>query len=187
MCHNILMTSTGWLHFIGSIGEYCAGKEEWSQYAKRLDHFLAANSIAHAKKKDVFLAVIGPPTYKLLKSLVAPAKLGKKEYNQLVQVLTQHFEPAPSEIMRRYHFNSRIRRRGESVATYISELRGLAQFCNYGDLLKTMSRDRLVCGINESIQRRLLAKSTLTFKKAFELAQGMEATSKDVQEILGPP
>ena len=111
----------GMAAFIGSIGEYCAGKEEWSQYAERLDHFLAANSIEDAKKKDVFLAVIGPPTYKLLKSLVAPAKPGEKEYNQLVQVLTQHFEPAPSEIMR-YRFNSRIRRRGESVATYISEL-----------------------------------------------------------------
>ena len=173
--------------FIGSIGEYCAGKEEWSQYAKRLDHFLAANSIADAKKKDVFLAVIGPPTYKLLKSLVASAKPGEKEYNQLVQVLTQHFEPAPSEIMRRYRFNSHIRRRGESVATYISELQGLAQFCNYGDSLETMLRDCLVCGINdESIQRRLLGESTLTFKKVFELAQGMETVSKDVREMLGP-
>ena len=171
----------GMAAFIGSIGEYCAGKEEWSQYAERLDHFLAANSIKDAKKKDVFLAVIGPPIHKLLKSLVAPAKPGEKEYNQLVQVLTQHFELAPSEIMRRYHFNSCIQRRGESVATYISELRGLEQFCNHGDSLETMLRDRLVCGINdESIQRRLLAESTLTFKKAFELAQGMETASKDV-------
>ena len=112
----------------------------------------------------------------------------RTEYNQLVQVLTQHFEPAPSEIMRRYRFNSRIRRKGESVATYVSELRGLAQFLNYGESLETMLRDRLVCGINdESIQRRLLAESTLTFKKAFELAQGMEAASKDVREMLGAP
>ena len=61
------------------------GKEEWSQYAERLDHFLSANAIADEKKKDVFLSVIGPQTYKLLKSLVAPAKPGEKEYNRLVQ------------------------------------------------------------------------------------------------------
>ena len=139
-------------------------------------------------KKDVFLAVIGPPTYKLLKRLVAPAKPGEKEYNQLVQVLTQHFEPAPSEIMRRYRFNLRIRRKGESVASYVSKLQDLAQFCNYGESLETMLRDRLVCRISdESIQRRLLAESTLTFKKAFKLAQGMEAASKDVREMLGAP
>jgi len=79
--------------FIGNIGEYCAGKEEWLQYAKRLDHFLAANSIEDAKNKDVLLAVIGPLIYKLLKNLVTPAKPTEKKYNQLVQVLTQHFEP----------------------------------------------------------------------------------------------
>ena len=76
-------------------------KEERSLYAQRFDHFLAANS-----KKDVFLTVIGPLTYKLLKSLVAPPKPGKEEYNQSVLVLTQHFKPAPSEIIRKYCFNS---------------------------------------------------------------------------------
>ena len=71
--------------FIGSIGEYREGKEEWSQYAERLNHFFSANGIEDEKKKDIFLAVIGPQTYKLLKSLVTPAKPGEKEYNQLVQ------------------------------------------------------------------------------------------------------
>ena len=119
-----------------------------------------------------------------MKSLVAPAKPGEKEYNQLVQELTQHFDPAPSEIVRRYRFNTRVRRKGESVAAYVSELRGLAQFCNYGDSLQTMLRDRLVCGINdESIQRRLLAETALTFKKALELAQGMETVAKNVREM----
>ena len=87
--------------------EYREGKEEWSQYAEHLNHFLSANGIADDKKKDVFLTVIGPQTYKLLKSLVAPAKPGEKNYTQLVEVLTHHFDPAPSEIVRRYHFNTR--------------------------------------------------------------------------------
>ena len=112
----------GMAAYIGSIGEYREGKEEWSQYAERLDHFLSANGIEDAKKKDVFLAVIGPQPYKLLKSLVAPAKSGDKEYNQLVQLLTQHFESAPSEIVQRYCFNSRIQQKGEPVVTYVSEL-----------------------------------------------------------------
>jgi len=55
--------------------------------------------IEDTKKKDVFLAVIGLQTYKLLKSLVALAKPDKKEYNQLVQLLAQHYKLAPSEIV----------------------------------------------------------------------------------------
>ena len=58
----------------------------------------------------------------------------------------------------------------------------------FGESLETMLKDRLVCGINdESIQRRLLAEATLTFKKALELAQGMEAAAKDVREMQGTP
>ena len=45
-----------------------------------------------------------------------------------------------------------------------------------------------MCGINdESIQRRLLAETALTFKKALELAQGMETAAKDVLEMQGTP
>ena len=44
------------------------------------EHFLSANGIEDEKKKDVFLTVIRLQIYKLLKSLVAPAKPGEKDY-----------------------------------------------------------------------------------------------------------
>jgi len=47
-----------------------------------------------------------------------------------------------------------------------------------------MLRNRFICGINnEAIQHHLLAKTTLTLKKTFELAQGMEAAVKNVCEM----
>ena len=53
----------------------------------------------------------------------------------------------------------------------MSELRALAHWCKFGDTLDDMLRDRLVCGVNEeTIQRRLLAESGLTLKKALEIA-----------------
>ena len=83
--------------YIGSI--VVQRREEWLQYVECLNHFLSANSIEDEKKKDIFLTVIRPQAYKLLTSLVTPAKPGKKDYTQLVQVLTQHIDPAPSEIV----------------------------------------------------------------------------------------
>ena len=146
--------------YIVSIGEYREGKEEWSQYTEHLNHFLSANCIKDGKKKDIFLTVIGLQTYKLLKSLVASAKPGEKNYTQLVEVLTQHFDPAPSEIVQRYHFNARNQRKGETVTTYVSELRELAQFCNFRESLDTMLRDCLVCRINdEAMQCHLLTEA----------------------------
>ena len=47
-----------------------------------------------------------------------------------------------------------------------------------------MLRDRLVCGVNdEQIQRRLLAESSLDFKKALKIATSMETAVKSSREL----
>ena len=145
------------LAYIGNIGEYREGKEEWSQYAECLNHFLSANSRVKERRfpycdqtaKITDRKDHRPQAYKLLTSLVTPAKPGEKDYTQLVQVLTQHFDPAPLEIVRRYCFNMRNRCKGETVTVYVLELQGLAQFCNFGGSLDIMLRNHLVCGISD--------------------------------------
>ena len=92
---------------IGRIEEFREDKEDWDQYAERLEHFFAANGITQAdKKRSVFLTVIGTKAYKQLRSLIAPAKPGETEYKDLVDTMTKHFTPAPSEIVQRFKFNS---------------------------------------------------------------------------------
>lgn len=57
------------------------------------------------------------------------------------------------------HFNTHTHQQGESVATFIAELQHLAWYCDFGDSLKDMLHDRLVCGIeNGRIQYQLLAE-----------------------------
>ena len=51
-----------------------------------------------------------------------------------------------------------------------------------------MIRDRLVCGVNDSrIQRSLLQEPRLTYEKALEMAQSIEAAAKDVQKLQPMP
>jgi hypothetical protein len=83
----------------------------------------------------------------------------------------------PSEVMQRFRFNSRSRKPGESVSTYIAELRRLAEYRQFG---ATMIRDRLVCRIkDEGIQKKLLAEQDLTHAAALRIAQGMETATKN--------
>ena len=169
----------------GQVGAFQEGQEEWKQYVERLEQYLIANGVDNAeKKRAVFLSTIGPQAYKLLSSLVAPASLSEKSYDDLVRAMTDHHSPPPSEILQRYRFHTRFRQQGETVATYMSELRAIAQWCNFGQSLESMLRDRLVVGIdNESIQRRLLAETDLSFKRALEIAQSLEAAAKNAKEI----
>ena len=99
--------------------------------------------------------------------------------------MKNHYTPTPSEIVQCFRFNSRFRRLGESVSTYVAELQALAEFCNFGDTLSLMIRDRLVCGINdENTQRLLLAEKDLTYEKALEIARSQEAASQMYKQFV---
>ena len=81
--------------------------------------FFVANDIVDAEKKRVvFLSVVGPATYKLLGDLLAPAKSGDKSYEELVEVVTHHCNPTPSEIVEKVQVSYKIqetRRIGSDV------------------------------------------------------------------------
>ena len=66
---------------------------------------------------------------------------------------------------------------------YVAELRKIAEHCDYGE---DMLLDRLVCGTNnKAIQRRLLAKTDLTFADAMEVALAAEAAERDSLRLTG--
>ena len=67
---------------------------------------------------------------------------------------------------------------------YVSELRALAEYCNFGETLQDMLRDRLVCGINDDrIQGRLLSEPKLKYDKAVELATTLETAAHNLKEL----
>ena len=87
----------------GRLEEFAQDKEDWPSYVECLGYFFVANSIeTEGKKKAVLLSAIGAGTYKLLKNLLAPAKLGDKTFAELTQAMEKHFNPLPSETLQRY-------------------------------------------------------------------------------------
>ena len=147
----------------GSMKAFNPQAEDWTIYAERLQHYLVANGAEDAGKKPaILLTVCGAPIYKLLRSLVDGGKVDEKSYDELVKILKSHYNPKPSTIVQRFHFNSRVRASGKSIASYVAALRELALHCEYGDKLTEMLRDRLVCDVNHKGIKRLLRRTLLT-------------------------
>ena len=175
---------------LGAMKEFDPDRGNWTEYAERLKHYFTANKIEDATvKRSVLITVMGEAAYASLRRNVAPAKVDDKTFDELVQVMSDHCNPAPSVIMQRYKFNTRGRQPNESVMTYVSELRALAEHCKFpADFLDELLRDRLVCGINDQqIQRRLLARRDLKLQDAIDDAMSCENATKDYKTLQLAP
>ena len=153
----------------GTVSQYQQSKETWATYVERLNHYFIANDVAdEGKKRSILLSACGSSTYKLIRSLVEVGQLATTPYSEITKLVAGHYQRIPSEIVQRYKFNTRVRASGELIAIYVAALRELSEYFNYGDKLHEMLRDRLVCGVNhDTIQRKLLAETDLTYEKAY--------------------
>ena len=168
----------------GRLEEFKKG-QSWEEYVEIMTNFLAANGIANAdKKRQVLLSCVGSETYHLIKTLVSPDSPGDKSYDELTALVKNHLDPAPSKIVTRFKFGSLSRKEGESIASFVVQLRQLALNCGFTDLEERL-RDRFVIGINnEKIQTKLLSMDdSLTFKTALETALAMESAEVNSKAI----
>ena len=166
----------------GAVVAFNPDQEDWSEYVERLEHYFTANDIVSSdKRRAILLNAVGASTYRLIR---APAKVTDFSFQDLVEKAQANFNPKPSPIVKRYEFNTRRQGEGEAIATYVAELRKIAEYCDYGAVLNDMLRDRLVCGThNKSIQRRLLQETKLKFEAALEMALSAEAADKDSKRL----
>ena len=114
-----------------------------------------------------------------------PRSAKEVELTEITRVLKEHYNPAPLEIAESFHFGTRVRKEGESIADFIVALKKLSIHCKFGVYLNRALRDRFVCGLNyEKIQNRLLNTADLTFKLACETARAMEMSEQQAKEFV---
>jgi len=77
-----------------------------------------------------------------------------------------HHNLKPSVHCAEIQVNTRVRQISKSIAKFVAELHRLSEFCEFGETLNDMPRDRLVCGVEDrQIQRYLLCEPELTLRE----------------------
>ena len=167
-------------HF-GRLEEFDCSSTDMDSYFERLHAFYRANNVRDSAKVDVFLSVVGPKTYKLLKSLIAPTLPSDKTIGELYQTLKWHVQPTDSVISRRARFYTRKQKDTESVTNFVAELKLLAAECEFDTFLDQALRDIFAIGIGDrETQRKLREAKQLTFAKAVEIALTRESISREL-------
>ena len=107
-------------------------EEDFESYIERLNHYFTAS------------------TYHLVKNVLAPDSPTEVAFNDIATKMKAHFHAAPSEIVQRCLYNLWILRPGESIATYVTELKNeLLEHGNFDHTLDCILHHHLVCGIGD--------------------------------------
>ncbi|XP_070381535.1 uncharacterized protein [Dermacentor albipictus] len=99
--------STQFAAQLGHMEPFDVSSNDWASYEERLTSFLIVNRIPEGDRVHAFLSIIGPSTYSLLKSLVAPELPSAKSFEVLKKTLGDHLSPKPSVIGERAKFHRR--------------------------------------------------------------------------------
>ena len=104
------------------------------------------------------ISVIGKKTYSILRDLCSPVNPKDKTFEQLCELLQQHFKPKRLEVAESYRFHRCFQEDNETVSVYSARLRHLASTCNFGEFLNRCLRDQFVCGIRNPATRKKTPK-----------------------------
>ncbi|KAK7907206.1 hypothetical protein WMY93_015818 [Mugilogobius chulae] len=177
--------------------------ENWRIFEQEYDIFIAA---AHSDKPArtrayILLNLAGPEAIERERSFVYAAEVrepgdggrvlipaeSKEDPDCLKKKFRDMCNPQTNITMERHKFNTRNQKAGETIESYVSDLRIKAKSCSFGELCEELIRDRLVCGIhNDHLRKTLLRDSDLTLAKAISVCQIHEMTEEHNKTLMSP-
>ena len=163
--------------------------ETFESFLERFEAYLDIQNVPDEKRGKTLISALSAKLYNLLKNLVSPGCPADKDYDSLKKILKEHLNPKPLIIPSRHFFLNRKQREGESISTYIAELRSLAIPCSYTvEMLNIMLRDVFVSGLRDrAILDRLFEEDNISLENTLKIALAMERASKGANEIIGRP
>ena len=83
----------------GALAAFDPTKEEWTCYTDRMKHYFIVNDVTDGgKKRSILLAACGPAAYKIIRNLVDETRTDTMSFEEIVKLVKEHFELAPSAI-----------------------------------------------------------------------------------------
>lgn len=104
----------------------------------------------------------------------------------LVEKLNSVFEPPKNELIERYNFFTRVKKRTETLENFIDDLKEKATTCNFGKITSSLIRDKVMAEIKDKNLRKILfeienldlLKLVSTYNRYMSMKKETNETSK---------
>lgn len=159
----------------------------WTKFLQRFQNFEIATGVH--KKDDTtrvatLLSVIGQQAVDTYNTFTWAEDGDAKRYVKVVDQFAKFCKGKKNVTYERYVFNCRNQREGETIDAFVTELKTLADTCEFMELKNSLIRDRIILGIrNTGLKQRLLRDPELTLDKAVLLIRASTTASEQVQNM----
>lgn len=171
-------------------GTFDPTKEDWKLYKIRFQASLDVARIAtDDDKRNLFIASLGPDTFKLLYSLVQPREVTEVSFVDLIKKLDDFYAPKRFKEFERATLFSTKQSETESVTEFLTRLRAIISNCEYeteSDIRASSLLTAFIVGLRDQrLRARMVLEKDLTIDTALKLSESIlsaEHESRLLQE-----
>ena len=161
--------------------------DRWRKWKNQFQVYFDACELSGKSKptqKAIFLHAAGPEALEISETFTWNANEDQTDYTLWIAKFDAYSEPRKNVVFERYEFWSRNQREGESIDTWVTELRLAAKKCEFGAEESSMLRDKIVFGIKDvPIKERLLRDPELTLQKTLDICRAAESSRQHVRAM----
>ena len=161
--------------------------QNWKRWKQVWDSYEIVTNLKDketAYRTATFITCIGPDALEVYNGLPFENAADKNDIVKVLDLMEKHCLGVTNTIYERYVFNNRLQKPGETIDEYCTQLKGLSQTCEFGELKDDLIRDRIVCGItDDGVRKRLLQTAKLTLKTCMDTCRASETTSQQLKAM----
>ena len=161
--------------------------KNWKNFRQLWDSYEIATGLSERQDKyriATLITCIGAEALSLYNGLPFANPDDRQNMSTTLKLLDEHCVGQTNVIYERYLFNNRDQEPGESIENYVATLRRMAQSCEFDTLADQLIRDRIVCGISDTVVRkRLLQERGLNLNKCIDMCRSAETAQSRVKTM----
>ncbi|UYV83268.1 K02A2.6-like, partial [Cordylochernes scorpioides] len=164
-----------------------SNEKKWETWRESFEIFeIAVNleSMPLVRQRAILKHIAGEKTVMIYKTFHISENDTYPNVKEMLDMLTNHFKPFKNTIQRRNAFFTCVQKERQGIMEFVTELKHLAQECEFENLTESLIRDRLIIGIlDREVKRKLLEDPQLTLPRAISIAVISESTCSQVASL----
>ncbi|XP_055914083.1 uncharacterized protein K02A2.6-like [Eupeodes corollae] len=150
---------------------------KWFETASQLNKKPAEIQVA------TFMSVLGPDAVDIYNSFTLTSE-ESKNLTVLTTKFEEHFAPKISITFERYVFNKMIQNEEEPFDDFFTRIKNQAKKCEFGTLLDSLIRDKIVVSIHsDAIREKLLEKAEVSLDDTVKICRASEIAASQLKEL----